>query len=209
MSVPDKDKPHVAEFCHEINETAQPVYLETPLGQDGIKDCFVNVEKRIERSGGSVQYGWRIWEWSKTMIEGDFHAVWVNPEGTLVDVTPSGRDDRRILFVPDSNREYQGRQVNNIRKALFKNPLLTEFIELCDEQFVILNKGERANLNADPLMTADEELEFTKTMSLSDDEQARLLFIRHRKAQIQLLLSPCPCGGLFRYYLCCGRRHSS
>lgn len=83
MGVPNKDKPHVREFCREISDGAEPVYLDTPAAQEGVLDCFVNVEKRIAESGGSVQYGWRIWEWSNTMIEGEFHAVWVSPEGTL------------------------------------------------------------------------------------------------------------------------------
>ena len=205
MGVPNKDKPHVGEFCREINDAAEPVYLDAPAEQHGVRDCFINVEKRMAESGGSVQYGWRIWEWFNTMIEGEFHAVWVSPDGTLIDVTPGNGSDQRTLFLPDPTREYEGRQVNNIRKALFTNDFLAEFIALADEKFAIVNKGERAELNTDFSMTTQELKDFEKKMNLSEDEEGRLTFIAGRMAEIQMLLSGCPCGSFVRFYRCCGK----
>jgi hypothetical protein len=205
MGVAKKEKAHVQAFCHEICEGIEPVYLDTPTAAEGLLACFVNVEKRVSESGGSIQYGWRIWEWSNTMIEAEFHAVWVAPDGSLVDITPTDNGYQKTLFLPDPTREYHGRQVNNIRKPLFNNQLVTEFIELADEQFAIVNKGERAELNFDFSMTTEEMLDLQEKMNLSDDEERRLDFIWERKLEIQTLLSLCPCGSFLRFYRCCGK----
>lgn len=83
--------------------------------------------------------------------------------------------------------------------------MLAEFIKLADEQFAILNKGERAKLNSDPSMTEQEQKDFEKKMSLSDEEKDRLMFIVERKAELQTVLTACPCGSRLRFYRCCGR----
>ncbi|MDQ3819520.1 MAG: zinc chelation protein SecC, partial [Acidobacteriota bacterium] len=118
---PRKITDDVQEFCREVAEGGEPVYLEVvPSHQDIPLDCFINVEKRVSEYGGSVQHGWRIWEWPHTMIEAEFHAVWLAPDDMLVDVTPAPKGVTRVLFLPDSSRVYEGRQVNNIRKPLSK-----------------------------------------------------------------------------------------
>jgi len=191
MRVPRINRQHVQEFCGEISPDIEPNYLEVSSSQqDILLDCFMNVEKRVTEVGGSIQYGWRIWEWSNTLIEAEFHAVWLTPEGRLVDNTPAPKDFRRILFLPDSSRTYEGRQIDNIRKALYKHPLVDEFIRLWEEQFEIYNRGERAYMHG--------------KMSFKEGEAHRLIAIKKRIMQIQMLLSLCPCGSLLRFYRCCG-----
>ena len=179
MGVPRKFTPQVKEFCCEIFADGEPVYLDVILSEQGIApDCFMNVEKQLLKAGGSIQYGWRIWEWSNTLIEAEFHAVWRTPDNTLVDITPAPKDFRRILFLPDSSRVYEGQQIDNIRKSLYKHKLVDEFIQLWKEQFEIYNKGERASMHGE--------------MSVRGAEARRLLTIKRRIAEIQKLLSLCP-----------------
>jgi len=190
-STPSRITSEVQEFCRKVHADNDPVYLDVHSSEQDIAlDCFVNVEKRIAEAGGSIQYGWRIWLWPNTMIEAEFHAVWQTTDNTLIDITPAPKGASRVLFLPDSSREYNGRQINNIRKALYQKPLVEEFIRLWDEHHEILNKGERAYMHG--------ELEF------NGKEALRLDRIKTRTAQIQAFLSPCLCGSFQRLYLCCG-----
>jgi hypothetical protein len=80
-----------------------------------LNECHINawLQMRYEKSG-SLCSGWVIWQ-SKLaqFVEAQFHTVWRNDEGKLVDVTPRQDGEKRILFVPDSVRaitllEYKG-----------------------------------------------------------------------------------------------------
>ena len=88
--------------------------------------------------------GWALWEWPGLFIEAEFHAVWHSPDGRLVDLTPNRLIPTAIVFVPDSLRRYEGRQVDNVRKALVKDNDLTRFLFTFRRQFEILNKGDLA-----------------------------------------------------------------
>jgi hypothetical protein len=73
MEVPRKISEQVRNFCHEVVVEGEPLYLDvTPAQGDVERDCFINVARRIAEEGGAIQYGWRIWEWSNTMIEAEF-----------------------------------------------------------------------------------------------------------------------------------------
>jgi hypothetical protein len=182
----------IQEFCHEVAPGQQPVYLHvTPVGSFSIPlDCFENVTKIIKEKGGSGLCGWRIWEWPNTMIEAEFHEVWVSPEGELVDTTPAPKGLTRILFLPDPTNIYTGLQVNSIRKSLIDNPLMREFIDNCDREFAILNKGARARVVGE--------------VRVSLREAKSLDALRIRRFTIQRMLEPCRCGSGVRFYKCCG-----
>jgi hypothetical protein len=53
-----------------------------------VADCYNNVRLKIEKDGGSVQHGWNVWELPKKIVEGEFHAVWVNHDGSMTFYTP-------------------------------------------------------------------------------------------------------------------------
>lgn len=128
------------------------------------------------------------------MVEAEFHAVWLSPESSFVDVTPAIVP--RILFLPDPARTYEGQQVNNIRVALADNPLIHEFIEINNKIFDEENRGELANVHGE--------------ISLPPDV---IIPLMRRKTEIQLILSsrrvgrndPCTCGSGLKYKKCCGR----
>jgi hypothetical protein len=91
----------VESFCETLCD-AEPQWVPviTASGAEPGK-CIKNVAAKIERSGGSVQHGWAIWENPGISISASFHALWVSPKGELFDVTPAPHDASRILFVPD------------------------------------------------------------------------------------------------------------
>lgn len=59
------------------------------------------VREKIRADGGSIRFGWRLREWQPVMLTAEFHAVWVDPDGNLVDITPNIADGETSLFVPD------------------------------------------------------------------------------------------------------------
>jgi hypothetical protein len=71
--------------------------------------------------------------------------VWRQPNGELLDITPKVFPMPRILFLPDPVRTYKGRQVNNIRKPLDRDPTIKRFCELYTLIYRELNKGELAD----------------------------------------------------------------
>jgi len=102
------------------------------------------VEEQILLHGGSMRTGWAIWEWPNVFIEAEFHAVWQCPTGELRDLTPRALLSQHILFLPDSTTKYDGRQVDNVRKARVKDNDLNRFLFIFRRQFEILNKGDLA-----------------------------------------------------------------
>jgi hypothetical protein len=92
-------------------------------------------------SNGGKQYnGWAIWEWPKVFIEAEFHCVWESPGGELIDLTPDGFQPDKILFLPQPQKQYRGRRVDNIRKPLSRDKDVHRFIELAGERFAELNR---------------------------------------------------------------------
>jgi len=163
------------------------------------------VRNQIEAHGGSVCYGWQIWEWPNVLINAEFHAVWKDPSGSLVDITPKPPPIQRILFLPDPTREYDGRQVNNVRRPLRNDPAIKRFIKDCDREFEISNRGDRA--------TQYDRID------VEEDEWKELEAIKKRKAEFLLRFKskpapirsqrigrnePCPCGSGKKYKKCCG-----
>lgn len=72
------------------------------------QNCFFNVWVQMIYAGGDKQHGWLIAQDStKDFIEAQFHAVWVDPKGDLVDITPRPDGEKRVMFIPDYTREIQ------------------------------------------------------------------------------------------------------
>jgi hypothetical protein len=59
------------------------------------------VREKIRADGGSIRFGWRLREWRPVLLTAEFHAVWVDPDGNLVDITPDVAAGEISLFVPD------------------------------------------------------------------------------------------------------------
>ena len=92
-------------------------------------DCFSNVEMVIEQNGGRAVYGWAIWQVPGVYIEAEFHCIWENDAGEMLDITPYPYRTENILFLPDSTRIYRGQQVDNIRQMVNSEQRLSEQFE--------------------------------------------------------------------------------
>lgn len=59
--------------------------------------------EKISHDGGSILFGWTIWEWPGVLLTAEFHAVWVSPNGDRFDITPKPQKETEIAFVPDTS----------------------------------------------------------------------------------------------------------
>lgn len=143
---PQASTPHVLEFCQRIGP-AIPVRLTIQPEAGCLPgDCFPNVRQKVEREGGSIRYGWAIWEWPRVFIEAEHHAVYESPDGVLVDVTPAMQEDPQMarLFLPDDSTVFDFNQPrarrDNIRQALTDDSLIHEYLKLPPEITDIMNR---------------------------------------------------------------------
>lgn len=126
-----------------------------------VNECFDNVKKSIEELGGSIVYGWKIYETlPDVMIEAEFHAVWIDQQGVMHEVSPQaalldGSSHDEILFVPDPSMGEDGRQVDNLRIALKRDPLIQKFIKNAKRRYKYLNTGDLANYYGEVPMTPE------------------------------------------------------
>jgi hypothetical protein len=163
----------VLKFCNKISAEISPGYLDTkPDTNAKVLDCFQNVKNHIQKYGGSTQHGWLIWEWPNIMIEAEFHAVWKSEDGVLVDVSPN--EYSRVLFLPDNKMLYEGKSVNNIRKAIKNSNAVRKYIKLFDKMFKIMHTGDLAyflgSMNKTPQMLDIELQQGSATIKVLQEE---------------------------------------
>jgi hypothetical protein len=100
-TVPRRVTARIVEFCSTLSPET-PRFIKSHPSADAVQGhCFDNVGRKIERAGGSVQYGWAIWHLPGLYLEAEHHGVWRKRSGELVDVSPQINGTRRILFLPD------------------------------------------------------------------------------------------------------------
>lgn len=99
--------------------------------------CIGNVQKKVARKGGRSIFGWhfivRVNEEYGSYLLATHNAVWLCPEGTLLDVTPFNAEQKHrpitesgcILFLVDSNAD-------PIEQAHSVLPLPSRFLALTD-----------------------------------------------------------------------------
>lgn len=135
MATPDQNSPQVKAFIRKFLGGAKPVWVPQRPSDDGVlSECFANVSNMVESFGGRMILGWHLWEMPGLMLEGEFHAVWLRPSGTMVDVSPqpAGFEEERILFVPRHHLRYFGQRPRNLRLLLADDPDLNRLVELKD-----------------------------------------------------------------------------
>jgi hypothetical protein len=201
-TTPARITPAIMKLCHELVPDGQPKYLAVnPVPNADVNDCFPLVESYVRDHGGSVCYGWQIWEWSGIMIEAEFHAVWRSFTGELRDLTPKQVPVTRILFMPDTDRQYKGRQVDNVRRSLSSNPQVENFIKACEAEFELLNRGDRATQHGILHLTGEEAREYDEINRHKDAFYAQIISRLPKPGRN----APCICGSGVKYKKCCGR----
>jgi hypothetical protein len=93
--------PDIISLCESL-KTDPPGYVPVqtdPTGMFGF--CNVGVLEKTKADGGTIRFGWCIWEFAGVCLTAEFHAVWVDPTGKLVDITPKPDGETRIVFAGD------------------------------------------------------------------------------------------------------------
>jgi len=164
------ESPHVLEFCNGVVPGQLPILVPyEPLVNKPQMECFAIVPEQVISHGGKQLTGWAIWE-TQHIIEAEFHAVWQDTDGRIVDVTPRPFAMEAVLFLEDLSREYTGRQVDNIRKALVKDFYVTRLLQLMKRRFEILNEGNLADQHGEISLSPTVEREYFAL----EDEVAKL-----------------------------------
>ena len=200
QTTPTSINDDVLEFCKEIDPTTNPVFVEVVPTEDVLyNECYGNVEEQVKKNGGSIEYGWIIWENPKVYIEAEFHAVWINNAGEYIDISPKKDKEKRILFLKDSKRKFTGELIDNIRKPLVDNAQIRTMVLVEKRKFEIRNKYHNGNpVIKIPEFEIQDLNDFHKKTYLSEikkDMQDGKIKISKNK--------PCPCGSGKKYKKCC------
>jgi hypothetical protein len=142
------------------------------------------VPQHIAAHGGDQVIGWTIWEWPRVFIEAEFHCIWRQADGILLDITPKPLPVPRILFLPDPVRHYQGRQMDNIFKSLDRDPAIKRFCELSAKDHRAVNEGELADYHG-PVMLSEQA-----TRDEIERYQLLMLLVRRYGANCPESISP-------------------
>lgn len=173
----------------------------TPVPWAEANDCFAIVNKQVREKGGSICCGWLIWEWPTVYIEAEFHAVWKDAAGELHDITPEQLSVQNVLFLPDNARSYDGRQVNNVRRALSTHSDVASFIAAADAEFELMNRGARVYEHGQIELRDDEGREFIAIRQQKQAAYAAIVAGLPRPGRN----NPCPCGSGRKFKKCHGR----
>lgn len=164
LRIPNRRKEYVKSFCRKVSLGQQPEYVKhDPMYGAPLKECFSIVPQKISERGGCQKFGWAIFEIRKIWLEAEFHVVWENNDGTLIDLTPREVSVERILFLPDPTRTYEGKQVNSIFQPISKKPSVHKFIALSKDYYRAVNEGDLADVQSG-YIECPEAIEIRKEM---------------------------------------------
>lgn len=136
---------HVRALRDRIASPFEPLFVGVKTRADARSaECFEATAKHVVEFGGSSVVGWQVWEWPGILIEGEFHAVWKNPDGVLLDVSRKDEGEQQILFIPDPRFSHTGETIDSIRIPIGKNPKIKQLISM-KERFYRLFKEVHGN----------------------------------------------------------------
>lgn len=192
---PDADK-HIQRLIARVAPGQVPVRLPvTPDAGALAGECYANVAARVAAEGGSVLYGWQLWEWPHVFVEAEFHAVWRSPTGELRDVTLRQDDETEILFVPDPRRTYRGVPIDNVRIAIRDDPVVHDFIAAAEEMTRLRLRSGKDNGDGSISLPASEATPLMELRAITE----RML------SQGLRANDECACGSGSKYKRCHGK----
>jgi uncharacterized protein YchJ len=192
----------VLALCHQLVDHPEPVFLNvTPIPNAAINDCFQIVSNYILDYGGTISYGWQIWEWPFVFIEAEFHAVWKDNDNVLHDLTPKQNSASHILFLPDSKKVYEGKQVINVWHHLSNQQDVDDYVKARQAEFELMNRGNRATQHGVVELEATEAEEHAQILKRKVDAYRQII---NRLQRIERN-DPCPCRSGKKYKKCHGK----
>lgn len=113
----------VLKLARQINAASTPDYVAVEPGEGCIPEqSDDNATEVVKQRGGSVQHGWRMREQAAAFVEAHFHAVWLRPDGVMIDVTPRKDRQSETLFLPDPTIVWTGEPIEPRRIMLNLQP---------------------------------------------------------------------------------------
>jgi hypothetical protein len=152
----------VREFAASLGGD-EPAYVPVTRDDHGLYGwCSDGVEAKVAACGGSIAYGWTIWEWPGALLTAEFHAVWRDQAGVLFDITPKPAAEDKIVFVYDSsypqNFDFDNRPGNR-RTRLYKVADPAPAIAAAKTRLTGAKLGYEERRAAKAGLTLDEPLE--------------------------------------------------
>jgi len=208
-TTPKNINPQILELCKKLDDSQTPVFVPVrPVAGAIIDECFANVEHHVNKHGGSIQYGWIIWEHPGVIIEGNFHACWVDTAGQVVDVTPKQDRETEILFLRDTKRVYDGTPVDNVREFITEDSAILKTLRLQESLCKLHVKYHVNGVKSEIPVHQLERIGFpVPDRDVVIDMSSR----RPKKEQSGKVgrNDLCPCGSGIKFKKCCGNpRHS-
>ncbi len=122
-----------------------PVLIPSmPFADARMSYCFENVDRMIQKNGGSAVAGWALWHKPGIYYEAELHCVWRNPAGDLIDVSPQFLNPPHILFVADPEASLDPN--NPVANRFFADrenagPLESEYVRIAQQRVDIYNSN--------------------------------------------------------------------
>lgn len=178
----------IIKFCEDTVSSVKPMYIpvRAVTGSEQ-NECFINVQKVVEKYGGKQVNGWAIWQWANILVEAEAHSIWESPEGQLVDITPHVYGEKEILFLRDDSMVYRGKTIVSKRMPLTHSPLAAEYIELMNERDRLISEA------------------VGKTYAMPVQMAARIAMIEAMANETVKGNEFCPCQSGLKYKKCCGK----
>jgi hypothetical protein len=107
----------LAAISARLLESGEPTYMpvvHSPGARVG--RCWENVGTAVRRDGGQRIYGWTVWARPHLYLTAEFHAIWQNANGELVDPTPKIDGEGRVLFCAAAPEKYPGTSFNFLQR---------------------------------------------------------------------------------------------
>lgn len=76
----------------------------------------------MKNLGDKCILGRVTWLWANVLFEGEANVKWESPDGKLIDVIPNDYNEKRLLFLEDSNMIYNDMVIGSIRMPLTDSP---------------------------------------------------------------------------------------
>jgi hypothetical protein len=190
-TTPSQITTDILNLCSGIDASSQPIFVQVePSTEARYNYCLTDVPSFVHRNGGKTIFGWIVWECPNIFLEAEFHACWLDQEGKLIDITPKPGRETKILFLPDSQRTYEHKPVDNIRMLLVDNAFTRLWLLLEKKKFELRQKHFK-NDEVDADAASAEFNEWVANL-----EQQRLKIGRN---------DSCICGSGRKYKRCCGK----
>lgn len=196
LKVPNKINRKVRLIAEKISTNPIIEFIQVKVEPFSIiKECHLNIQKKVEHDGGDIVYGWQIWQ-DSFFIEAEFHSIWRSPEGLLIDITPKENNEDKILFIHDHINKYTGYQYDNIRVNTSGNPIVDDYLNIYKTIYQLSNYGENKFK--------------TGVIELTGVDAQNYNFLEYMKGELSLLIIneisdlsvECFCQNQKPYFLC-------